>query len=249
MEKSVIQHSIEAYWSAMAPYFSTMIQQDLNLHGSSVWLQTIVKHAPKRAAMDVLDVGAGPGFFSIILSKAGNRVIGIDCSGEMLKEARANADARMVNPLFLKMDSHSMGFPDNCFDLVVSRDVTWNLYDPEEAYKEWKRVLRPGGRILIFDAHYGRYCVDGVHLKYMNKLFLSDKLRPAWDISALSLLGMDVYTDTDVDRELYTSQDKRLHAAEPRFMVAAEKRLEVVKSTHTFCTGSWNITQTKIRWD
>jgi SAM-dependent methyltransferase len=231
-------------------------------------------NAPKNTNMDVLDVGTGPGFFSIILSAAGNRVTGIDYSGEMLKEARANADAEGVNPLFLKMDTHAMGFPDNSFDFVVSRDVTWTLYDPVKAYKEWKRVLRPGGRILVFDANYGRYCFDTeiaaqkerdeclyrerygelpgtgtAKPEYIDKMFLSDKLRPAWDISTLLLLGMDVNTETDVGQKLYTEQNKLLNSTTPLFMVAAEKRLEVVKSRRVFYAGPWKITQTKICWD
>jgi SAM-dependent methyltransferase len=224
--------------------------------------------------MDVLDVGTGPGFFSIILSGAGNQVTGIDCSGEMLKEARTNADTNGVNPLFLKMDSHILGFPDNSFDLVVSRDVTWTLYDPARAYKEWKRVLRPGGRILVFDANYGRYCFDAeiaaqkkrderlyrerfgeppgintANSEYIGKMFLSDKLRPAWDISTFSLLSMDVYTETDVGRELYTEQDNLLNSTMPPFLVAAEKRLETVKSRRIFYVNSWKVIQTKICWN
>lgn len=274
MEKSAIQHTIEVYWSITASRFSKMIQRDLKSNHKYVWLQTILKNAPKKTGMDVLDVGAGPGFFSIILSGAGNRVTGIDCSGEMLKEARANADAEGVNPLFLKMDSHTLGFPDNSFDLVVSRDVTWTLYDPAKAYGEWKRVLRPGGRILVFDANYGRYCfdteiaeqkkrdeclyrekygelpgADTANLEYIGKMFLSDKLRPAWDISVFSLLGMDVYTETDAGHGLYTEQVKLLNSTTPLFLVAAEKRLDAVKSRRTFYTGSWKITQTKICWD
>jgi ubiquinone/menaquinone biosynthesis C-methylase UbiE len=274
MEKSAIQHTIEVYWSAVAPRFSKMIRKDLESNCKYTWLQAILKNAPEKTGMDVLDVGTGPGFFSIILSEAGNRVTGIDCSGEMLKEARKNADAAGVNPLLLKMDSHILGFPDSSFDLVVSRDVTWTLYDPVKAYKEWKRVLRPGGRILVFDANYGRHCFDtGIaaqkerdeclyrerfgetpgtntaDLEYIGKMFLSDKLRPAWDISALSLLGMDVYTGTDVGRELYTEQDRLLNSTTPLFLVAAEKRLDAVKSRRTFYAGSWKITQTKICWD
>lgn len=274
MEKSVIQPTIEMYWSAVAPRFSKMIRKELESNCKHAWLQAILRNVPKKTGMDVLDVGTGPGFFSIILSGAGNRVTGIDCSGEMLKEARANADAAGVNPLLLKMDSHILGFSDNSFDLVVSRDVTWTLYDPVKAYREWKRVLRPGGRILVFDANYGRYCFDAeiaeqkkkdeylyrekygeppatgtVNFEHIDKMFLSDKLRPAWDISAFSLLGMDVYTETDVGRELYTEEARLLNSTTPLFLVAAEKRLDAVKSRRTFYTGSWKITQTKICWD
>lgn len=55
---------------------------------------------------------------------------------------------------FYIMDSHILEFEDNYFDLIVSRNVTWTLYNPQKAYKEWKRVLKPGGKLIIFDANW-----------------------------------------------------------------------------------------------
>ena len=39
---------------------------------------------------------------------------------------------------------------------VVSRNLVWNLEDPEAAYKEWLRVLKPGGKLFVFDGNH--YC-------------------------------------------------------------------------------------------
>ena len=46
------------------------------------------------------------------------------------------------------------------FDLIVSRNVTWNLEFPDEALREWKRVLSPGGRMVYFDANWYLYLFD-----------------------------------------------------------------------------------------
>lgn len=40
------------------------------------------------------------------------------------------------------MDASHLAFADETFDAVVSRNLTWNLEDPEQAYKEWMRVLK-----------------------------------------------------------------------------------------------------------
>jgi SAM-dependent methyltransferase len=273
MEKPDIQHIIEVYWTIAAPHLSQIIREDLAGEQRALWREKILRNSPKRQGMDVLDVGTGPGFFSIILSEAGNRVIGVDCTARMLEEARINAEEAAVQPTFLKMDSHTLGFPDGSFDLVVSRDVTWTLYDPARAYAEWKRVLRPGGRILIFDANCGGACfkeqlVTGekkdaeVYRKsygeppelytaqeeYIGKMFLSDKLRPAWDITTLSLLDMDVYTEVDVGSELSPERGCRVNSA-PLFLVAAEKRLDLRKVEKVLYRGVWKITHTQIRWD
>ncbi|MDR3162011.1 MAG: class I SAM-dependent methyltransferase [Spirochaetaceae bacterium] len=274
MERPDLQHIIEVYWTIAAPYLSEIVREDLAGEQRALWREKILRNSPKPRGMDVLDVGCGPGFFSIILSEAGNRVIAVDCTARMLEEARINAEEAGVRPTFLKMDSHTMGFPDGSFDLVVSRDVTWTLYDPARAYAEWKRVLRPGGRILIFDANCGGACfkeqpafgekTDGevygepegdpleiyaVQEEYSGKMFLSDKLRPAWDITTLSLLDMDVYTEMDVGSELSAERGRRLNSGAPLFLVAAEKRLDLRKVEKVFYKGVWKITHTQIRWD
>lgn len=43
---------------------------------------------------------------------------------------------------YCQMDASHLAFADETFDAVVSRNLTWNLEDPEQAYKEWMRVLK-----------------------------------------------------------------------------------------------------------
>ena len=93
--------------------------------------------------MRVLDVGTGPGFYAIILAERGYRVTAVDFSEQMLAEARQNAGSLGEKIRFLRMDAHSLDLPDESFDAVVTRNLTWNLTDPVRAYREWKRVLRP----------------------------------------------------------------------------------------------------------
>ncbi|MCQ4823180.1 class I SAM-dependent methyltransferase, partial [Eubacterium callanderi] len=57
-------------------------------------------------------------------------------------------------------DAHTLDFEDNTFDLIVTRNLTWNLERPDEAYGEWHRVLAPGGRMLNFDANWYLHLYD-----------------------------------------------------------------------------------------
>lgn len=41
---------------------------------------------------------------------------------------------------------------DGSFDVIVTRNLTWNLEEPQKAYQEWCRVLKKGGILLNFDA-------------------------------------------------------------------------------------------------
>ena len=103
---------------------------------------------------DILDVGCGPGFYSMLFGSKGYRVTGIDYSDKMVEEARKNAKDRGVEADFRVMDAQDLQFPDGSFDLVLSRDVFWCLEHPERAYSEILRVLRPGGMAIVSDGNY-----------------------------------------------------------------------------------------------
>lgn len=139
-----IQQEVEQYWEGEAELYSEGIQKELNGFQREAWLKLILDHAPQKESLHVLDIGCGPGFFSVILSSAGHLVTAIDCTDNMLEEARAHSSREGVNVTFRKMDSHKLDFAAESFDLIVCRNVTWSLTDPQSAYKEWGRVLKPG---------------------------------------------------------------------------------------------------------
>lgn len=93
-------------------------------------------------------------FFSIILSEAGFDVTGIDISAEMIKEAIKYAEACEMTPCFFVMDIQDSDLPSESFDHIVSRNVIWSLNEPEEAYKNCFRLLRQGGKLLVFDGDH-----------------------------------------------------------------------------------------------
>lgn len=172
-------------------------------------------------APHVLDLGCGPGFFSVLLSRRGCIVEAIDASENMLSFARRNVSEHgsLENVAFHQGDVASLPFDDDAFDMAVARNVTWLMRDPQAAYAEWLRVLRPGGKLLVFDANWYRYLVDdrvaearradqeGNELKgwdeasqatsaeerrceqIAEKLPLTPVLRPAWDVECLTRLG------------------------------------------------------------
>ena len=101
--------------------------------------------------LKILDVGAGNGSLTLLLSGMGHDVIGIDISEGMLSVARKKAEERGVNPDLRIGDAESLEFEDESFDSVVSRIVLWTLPNPEKAIAEWMRVLKPGGKVYTFE--------------------------------------------------------------------------------------------------
>ena len=126
------------------------------LHGE------IVQHFPGIAAaqLRVLEIGTGPGFFAILLCELGYDVTAIDLTPAMLDEAKKNAGDMADSIRFMEMNAEALDFEDASFDVVISRNLTWNLPHPDAAYAEWARVLRPGGLLLNFDANWYAYLFD-----------------------------------------------------------------------------------------
>lgn len=106
--------------------------------------------APRR----VVDVGTGTGEVALVLAGLGHRVQGFDLSPGMLAYARSKTVPPGDTVAFGPGDAYRLPLPDACADVVVNRMVFWTLHDPERALLEWRRVLAPGGRIVV---------VDGLH--------------------------------------------------------------------------------------
>lgn len=97
----------------------------------------------------ILDAGCGTGNFSIKLAKKGYLVTGIDISSDMLKIGWEKCRSKNLNIDFITMDIEKLDFPDNFFDAAFSMAAFEFIADPESAYWELYRVVKPGGQILI----------------------------------------------------------------------------------------------------
>ncbi len=96
---------------------------------------------------DVLDVACGEGYGSALLTKVARSVIGVDCDAPTI--AHAWAKYRAKNLQFAEGRVEKLPLPASSVDLVVSYETLEHLEDHDAMMKEIKRVLRPGGRLLI----------------------------------------------------------------------------------------------------
>lgn len=112
--------------------------------------------AEMKEGETVVDLGSGAGIdVFLAANKVGKtgRAIGIDMTDEMLEKARKNAKEHgYSNVEFRKGDIEKrMPIDDNSVDLVISNCVINLTTDKVEAFKEVRRILRPGGRMVISD--------------------------------------------------------------------------------------------------
>jgi len=104
--------------------------------------------APEGAA--VLDVGTGPGVLLVELARRRPdlRLTGVDLSADMIAFAGRNLGGRGEVRVG---DVADLPFEDGSFDLIVSSLSLHHWESPSDAVPELARVLRPGGRVLIYD--------------------------------------------------------------------------------------------------
>ena len=254
--------TINEYWDNRAQTYSNGICDELAGYRRCSW-QRVLAHAiadelevarAKKRALRALDLGCGPGFFCILLADEGCVVDAVDMSAQMLARAKSNAGAAVPHAhiTFHQCDAADLPFANDTFDLAVSRNLTWLMRNPEHAYVEWLRVLRPGGKLLVFDANWYRYLVDervdAARRSDQEKgevydersratedeerrceriaaeLPLTPVMRPEWDIQTLERLGAAyVGVNEDAWLELWTTGEQEYYGSSPLFMIEARK--------------------------
>lgn len=110
----------------------------------------LAAHFPDGAAPRVLDLGCGPGFAAIELLKArpDARIVGLDLAPLMLREARRRLGRGF--PL-VRADAAVLPFGDTSFDVAIGHSFLYLVDRPAEVLAEVRRVLRPGGRLVLME--------------------------------------------------------------------------------------------------
>jgi SAM-dependent methyltransferase len=120
--------------------------------------QALIEDAGITGRGAVLDVATGPGEPALSIAEligSEGKVVGTDPVPEMVEAARREGHRRgLHNATFEVAFAESLPFPANSFDAVVSRFGVMFFASPVDSFREWLRVLKPGGRIAMAVWHF-----------------------------------------------------------------------------------------------
>ena len=108
----------------------------------------------------VLDVGCGVGEMCVDVARhvgPRGRVVGVDASEVMIREAQRRAAASGQELDFRVASVYRLPFPDQTFDVVRAERLFQHLDDPQSALGEMMRVTRTGGQIMLVDSEHGQW--------------------------------------------------------------------------------------------
>ena len=147
-----VKDSVEKQFSQAAQHYSTS-----PIHASGPDLAHMLKAARLSGGESVLDAGCGAGHTALYFAPHVAQVVACDLSTSMLAQGERLARERGLSNLqFRQADVEHLPFGSGEFDRVTTRYSAHHWPNPLAALREFRRVLRPGGFVLLGDIEIGR---------------------------------------------------------------------------------------------
>lgn len=233
-----IKEKIVHYWSKRVENFSNLRIQELEGEKHLLWLSELKRYLPDRTGLKILDIGTGTGFLAFLLAAEGHHLTGIDLTEDMIQEAKRLSRVLELPAQFYVMDGENPDFPGGSFDAVITRNLTWSLPHLAQAYAQWRKLLKPQGVLINFDADYCReqppenLPKDHAHKDLSSSMLQeyesikdiirpTQKPRPLWDRELLEKAGyQNISVDTGVWKRIYGQADQ-FYNPTPIFTITA----------------------------
>jgi SAM-dependent methyltransferase len=132
-------------------------------------LEMIVRAAGERIKGRILENGCGIGMYVEHLAPFGGTVLGLEYDFERAAEARKNS------PHIINAAGECIPLSDSTFDLILSHEVLEHVQDDHATIREMVRVLKPGGRVVLFVPNRG-YPFETHGIYWMGKYSFGNKL-------------------------------------------------------------------------
>lgn len=151
-EDEALKSLIEQMWSSTAGEYDQRWGHGLRTDVErTAWLALLESLFPPEQRLDIVDIGCGTGFLSLLLAELGHRVVGLDLSEGMLEVHRREAEAKGLDIDLVQGDAEDPPPGLGPFDAVVSKHLLWTLLRPQRAVRAWAALAAPGGRVAAID--------------------------------------------------------------------------------------------------
>src|SRR5437879_10011128 len=141
------KRTVQAQFGRQASSYATS-----RVHRHAAGLAEVVRLASPFPQALTLDLATGAGFTALAMAPRCRRVIGLDLTFGMVREARRLAgEEGITNLMFCLGDADAVPFADSAFDLVTCRHAAHHFPDLPRAISEMARVVKPGGRVVVDD--------------------------------------------------------------------------------------------------
>lgn len=135
------------FGAAAADYVTSTV------HANGQDLAWVVEAVGPARVERVLDVATGAGHTAFTVAPYATEVVALDLTREMLATAQQVANERgLQNIRFLQGDAQAIPCEDASFDVVTCRQAPHHFPHIEQAVKEWARVLKAGGKLVLIDS-------------------------------------------------------------------------------------------------
>lgn len=221
-----MENSLKIQYQNASNISSRISLHNLYAQNKQGWFPWIYEQCEILEGMDILEIGCGNGALwteNISLLPSNVTIILSDISDGMLRDAKRSIGQEDGRFSFSTFDCHTIPYPDNSFDLLIANHVLFYCSDIEKVFMEFRRVLKPDGRLLC-----STYSSN--HMKEINQLVNEFDNR-------IALSGENLYEKFGLENgqilmEPYFSQTQKILYEDSLFIYSPEPLIAYILSCH-----------------